>query len=135
MTLLDTVVPYYPWGREKPVSVVWRTATADANKEGTYQVQGVATDFLRKCFPCSASVFVGALTVTDPASATVLFGSDAGAARKTMEGTPVYAHDKASPAIQVDPQTVTWDSSDLKGKLDRAKEGSAVGINGTLATG
>lgn len=127
--------PLLPLGEGKPVSVVWRTATADANKEGTYQAQGVATDFFGNAFPRSASVFVGALIVTDPASATVLFGSDAGAARKTMEATPVYAHVKASPAIKVDPQTVTWDYSDLKGKLDRAKEGSAVGINGTLATG
>lgn len=131
----DTVVPYYPWGRGEPVSVVWRTTTVDANKEGTYQVQGVATDFFGNTFPCSASVFVGALTVTDPASATVLFGSDASTARKAMEATAVYAHVKASPAIRVDPQAVTWDYSDLQGKLDRAKEGSTVGINGTLATG
>lgn len=129
----QTVIPYYSWGQGEPVPVVWKTEAVDVGREGTYQVQGVATDFFGNTFPCQASVFVGDLTVTDPASATILFGSDAQEARKAMESTTVYAHVKASPAIKVDPHAVSWDWADLQGKLDRAHEGDVVPVKGNLA--
>lgn len=82
-------------------------------------------------FNVAATVYVGALTVSDPVSATVLAGTSASEAKAALEAAPVYLHVKASPAFEGDAAKVTWNFDGLDTKLADAKAGDNIAVTGT----
>ena len=100
-------------------------------KEGTYEATATATDVYGNEFNVAATVYVGALTVSDPVSATVLAGTSASEAKAALEAAPVYLHVKASPAFEGDAAKVTWNFDGLDTKLADAKAGDNIAVAGT----
>ncbi len=100
-------------------------------KEGTYEATATATDVYGNEFNVAATVYVGALTVSDPVSATVLAGTGASEAKAALEAAPVYLHVKASPAFEGDAAKVTWNFDGLDAKLAEAKAGDNIAVAGT----
>lgn len=100
-------------------------------KEGTYEATATATDVYGNEFNVTATVYVGALTVSDPVSATVLAGTSASEAKAALEAAPVYLHVKASPAFEGDAAKVTWNFDGLDTKLADAKAGDNIAVTGT----
>lgn len=96
------VTLYYTWGEGKATVANWDTSKVDVAKEGTYEATATATDVYGNEFNVAATVYVGALTVSDPVSATVLAGTSASEAKAALEAAPVYLHVKASPAFEGD---------------------------------
>ena len=101
------VTLYYTWGEGKATVANWDTSKVDVAKEGTYEATATATDVYGNEFNVAATVYVGALTVSDPVSATVLAGTSASEAEAALEAAPVYLHVKASPAFEGDAAKVT----------------------------
>ena len=91
------VTLYYTWGEGKATVANWDTSKVDVAKEGTYEATATATDVYGNEFNVAATVYVGALTVSDPVSATVLAGTSASEAKAALEAAPVYLHVKALP--------------------------------------
>ncbi|KAB7467384.1 discoidin domain-containing protein, partial [Bifidobacterium bifidum] len=109
----------------------WDTSKVDVVKEGTYEATATATDVYGNEFNVAATVYVGALTVSDPVSATVLAGTSASEAKAALEAAPVYLHVKASPAFEGDAAKVTWNFDGLDTKLADAKAGDNIAVTGT----
>ena len=120
------VTLYYTWGEGKATVANWDTSKVDVAKEGTYEATATATDVYG-----NATVYVGALTVSDPVSATVLAGTSASEAKAALEAAPVYLHVKASPAFEGDAAKVTWNFDGLDTKLADAKAGDNIAVTGT----
>lgn len=126
-----TVTPYYVWGEGQPVAVTWDTAAlADqVGAEGVVTVTGTATDVYGNELHPTASVYVGAFTVTDPVSVTVGVGSSLAEVQAAAPAT-VDAHVGDSPAFA---EAVTWDWSGVS-DVDFAATGKQV-VPGTIAAG
>ena len=125
------VTLYYTWGEGKATVANWDTSKVDVAKEGTYEATATATDVYGNEFNVAATVYVGALTVSDPVSATVLAGTSASEAKAALEAAPVYLHVKASPAFEGDAAKVTWNFDGLDTKLADAKAGDNIAVTGT----
>ena len=106
------------------------TALAEALKDNDDTIIA-ATDVYGNEFNVAATVYVGALTVSDPVSATVLAGTSASEAKAALEAAPVYLHVKASPAFEGDAAKVTWNFDGLDTKLADAKAGDNIAVTGT----
>lgn len=133
--LPETVTLYYAWG-EGPATVSdWDVSKVDTAKAGTYEATGTAKDIYGNEFKVTAKVYVGAFTVSDPVSATVLVGSDEAAAKAALEAAPVNLHVKASPAFAADAAKVTWNWDGVADKLAAAKAGDAVTVTGAYKDG
>ena len=130
-TLPTEVTLYYTWGEGKATVANWDTSKVDVAKEGTYEATATATDVYGNEFNVAATVYVGALTVSDPVSATVLAGTSASEAKAALEAEPVYLHVKASPAFEGDAAKVTWNFDGLDAKLAEAKAGDNIAVAGT----
>lgn len=131
-TMPTEVTLYYTWGESKAAVSDWDTSKVDSAKEGTYEATATATDVFGNEFPVTASVYVGAFTVVDPVSATVLTGADLTSAKAAIESAKVYAHVKASPSFEIDAAQVQWNFDGLEAKLAAAKVGDAIAIDGTV---
>lgn len=133
--LPETVTLYYASG-EGPATVSdWDVSKVDTAKAGTYEATGTAKDIYGNEFKVTAKVYVGAFTVSDPVSATVLVGSDEAAAKAALEAAPVNLHVKASPAFAADAAKVTWNWDGVADKLANAKAGDAVTVTGAYKDG
>lgn len=126
-----TVTPYYVWGEGQPVAVTWDTAAlaGQVGAEGIVTVTGTATDVYGNELHPTATVYVGAFTVTDPVSITVGVGSDLAEVQSAAPAT-VDAHVGDSPAFA---EAVTWDWSGVS-DADFAATGKQV-VSGTIAAG
>ena len=113
---------------DKNVGVDSATPEVFAKTSNVKQAEGsVVIDKAAK----TATVYVGALTVSDPVSATVLAGTSASEAKAALEAAPVYLHVKASPAFEGDAAKVTWNFDGLDTKLADAKAGDNIAVTGT----
>lgn len=131
--LPQTVTPYYVWGEGEPVAVTWDTdALADqVGAEGVVTVNGTAIDLYGNELQATVTIYVGAFTVTDPASVTVGEGSDL-AEIQAAAPTTVDAHVKDSPAFAV---PVTWDWAGLNTRNRDTLELGVYTVSGTIAAG
>ena len=115
-TLLPgSVTPYYSWGDGSPVNVSWDLSALpeQVKTAGTYEVRGSVTDIYGNALEAVATVYVGALSVTNPGSVTVAQGVSADDV-KALAPETVSAHVGDSQTIST---SVQWQ---LDGLTDEA---------------
>ncbi|KAB7789642.1 bacterial Ig-like domain-containing protein [Bifidobacterium leontopitheci] len=111
-SLPSSVTPQYPWGDGSPAQVTWDTAALaeQVAHAGTVTVNGTATDLYGNTVQATATVYVGAFTVSDPTSITVAAGTTAAAVKDAAPAT-VKAHVGTGEALDT---TVTWQWDDAQ---------------------
>ncbi|WP_240542176.1 bacterial Ig-like domain-containing protein [Bifidobacterium sp. CP2] len=135
-SLPDVVTPQYPWGDGSPAKVTWDTAALaeQVKRVGTVTVHGTATDLYGNAIKATATVYVGAFTVSDATSITVAAGTTASAVKDAAPDT-VKAHVGTGDALDT---PVTWQWGDVT-DATFAKTGSVTvagkasdGADGTI---
>lgn len=129
--LPETITVYYTGEEGRQIPVTWDdTDLSDkVTAAGTYTVHGSATDMFGNEIEATATVVVGAFTVTDPASLTVVAGSSVEEV-KAAAPSEVTAHVVDSEGF---PAKVSWDWSEVTDE-SFTTVGTSVAIPGTVST-